>query len=81
MKRILYNAAALLTGAVMLAAPAIAAPVADAAATAAATVPDAAPAVFTPTAEMVNKGDTAWMLTATSSGANPAPALHPRWPG
>ena len=53
MKRILSNAAALVTGAVFLAAPAFAAAVAEAAEAAAA----AAPAVFTPTAEMVDKGD------------------------
>jgi Amt family ammonium transporter len=62
MKRILSNAAALVTGAVFLAAPAFAAPVAEAAEAAAA----AAPAVFTPTAEMVNKGDVAWMMVSTA---------------
>ncbi len=62
MKRILCNAAALLTGAVMLAAPALAAPAADVATAAA----EAAPAVFTPTAEMVNKGDVAWMMVSTA---------------
>ncbi len=62
MKRIFLNAAALMTGAVILAAPALAAPVADAAAVAA----DAAPAVFTPTADMVNKGDVAWMMVSTA---------------
>ena len=46
----------------MLAAPAFAAPVADAAAAAA----EAAPAAFTPTAEMVNKGDVAWMMVSTA---------------
>jgi ammonium transporter, Amt family len=41
----------------------------DAAATAVAAVPavaEAAPAVFTPTADMVNKGDVAWMLVASA---------------
>ncbi len=59
MKRIFCNAAMLATGAVILAAPALAAPVAEAAA-------EAAPAVFTPTAEMVNKGDVAWMMVSTA---------------
>ncbi len=58
MKRIFLNAAALITGAVVLAAPALAAPAADVAA--------AAPAVFTPTADMVNKGDVAWMMVSTA---------------
>jgi Amt family ammonium transporter len=62
MKRILCNAAALMTGAVMLAAPAFAAPVAEAATAAV----EAAPAAFTPTAEMVNKGDVAWMMVSTA---------------
>lgn len=62
MKRILSNAAALVTGAVFFAAPAFAAPVAEAAEAAAA----AAPAVFTPTAEMVDKGDVAWMMVSTA---------------
>ncbi|MFY7745324.1 MAG: ammonium transporter, partial [Erythrobacter sp.] len=62
MKRFFLNAAALTTGAVLLAAPALAAPVAEAADAAAA----AAPAVFTPTAEMVNKGDVAWMMVSTA---------------
>ncbi len=51
MKRILCNAAMLATGVAMLAAPAFAAP---------------APAVFTPTADMVNKGDVAWMMVSTA---------------
>ena len=59
MKRILCKAAMLTAGAGLLAAPAFAAPVADAAAA-------AAPAVFTPTAEMVNKGDVAWMMVSTA---------------
>ncbi|WP_442792585.1 ammonium transporter [Porphyrobacter sp. TH134] len=54
MKRIFLNAAALMTGAVMLAAPAFAAPVADAAAAAA----EAAPAV-------PNPGNNGFMMTAT----------------
>ncbi len=58
MKRIFLNTAALITGVAVLAAPALAAPVADVAA--------AAPAVFTPTAEMVNKGDVAWMMVSTA---------------
>jgi ammonium transporter, Amt family len=62
MKRILCNAAAVLAGAVMFAAPALAAPAAEAATVAA----EAAPAVFTPTAEMVNKGDVAWMMVSTA---------------
>ncbi len=53
MKRILSNAAMLATGVAMLAAPAFAASA-------------AAPAVFTPTAEMVNKGDVAWMLVSSA---------------
>lgn len=57
MKRFILNAAALLTGAVMLAAPALAAPVAEVAevAEAAAEVADAVP----------NPGNNAWMMTAT----------------
>ena len=69
MKRIFLNAAALMTGAVLLAVPALAAPVAEAAAPvadAAAAVAEAAPAAFTPTAEMVNKGDVAWMMVSTA---------------
>jgi ammonium transporter, Amt family len=62
MKRIILNAATLMTGAVMLAVPAFAAPVAEVAAP----VVEAAPAVFTPTAEMVNKGDVAWMMVSTA---------------
>lgn len=54
MKRIFLNLAALLTGAVVLAAPAFAAPVAEAAAAAA----EAAPAV-------PNPGNNAWMMTST----------------
>ncbi|MDZ4139111.1 MAG: ammonium transporter [Erythrobacter sp.] len=54
MKRIFLNLAALLTGAVVLAAPALAAPVAEAAAV----VAEAAPAV-------PNPGNNAWMMTAT----------------
>ncbi|MDP2130125.1 MAG: ammonium transporter [Erythrobacter sp.] len=54
MKRIFLNLAALLTGAVVLAAPAFAAPVAEAAAV----VAEAAPAV-------PNPGNNAWMMTAT----------------
>ena len=54
MKRIFLNLAALLTGAVVLAAPALAAPMAEAAAVAA----EAAPAV-------PNPGNNAWMMTAT----------------
>jgi Amt family ammonium transporter len=38
----------------------------DAAAAVPAAVAEAAPAVFTPTAEMVNKGDVAWMLVASA---------------
>ena len=49
MKRIFCKAAMLTAGAVLLAAPAF-----------------AAPAVFTPTAEMVNKGDVAWMMVSTA---------------
>ncbi|TAD83157.1 MAG: ammonium transporter [Sphingomonadales bacterium] len=59
MKRILCTTAALATGAIMLAAPAFAAPAAEAAA-------EAVPAAFTPTAEMVNKGDVAWMMVSTA---------------
>ena len=44
----------------------VAAATADAAATVAAAVPAAAPAAFVPTAEMVNKGDVAWMMVATA---------------
>ncbi len=54
MKRILLNAAALMTGAVLLAAPALAAPVAEAA------------EVVTEVVEAVpNPGNNAWMMTAT----------------
>jgi Amt family ammonium transporter len=54
MKRILLNAAALMTGAVLLAAPALAAPVAEAA------------EVVTEAVEAVpNPGNNAWMMTAT----------------
>ena len=49
MKRIFCKAAMLTAGAVLLAAPAF-----------------AAPAVFTPTAEMVNKGDVAWIMVSTA---------------
>ena len=66
MKRILCTTAALATGVVMLAFPALAAPVAEAAAEVAAPAAEAAPAVFTPTAEMVNKGDVAWMMVSTA---------------
>jgi Amt family ammonium transporter len=66
MKRILSTTAALATGAVMLAFPAFAAPVAEVAAEAAAPAAEAAPAVFTPTAEMVDKGDVAWMMVSTA---------------
>jgi ammonium transporter, Amt family len=66
MKRILFNTAALATGAVVLAFPALAAPVAEVAAEVAAPVAEAAPAAFTPTAEMVNKGDVAWMMVSTA---------------
>lgn len=55
MKRILSNLAVMATGAALLAAPAFAAPAAE-----------AAPAVFTPTADMVNKGDVAWMMVSTA---------------
>ena len=61
MKRIFLNAAALLTGAVMLAAPALAAPVAEAAEVAAevaVALAEAAPAV-------PNPGNNAWMMTST----------------
>ena len=61
MKRIFLNAAALLTGAVMLAAPALAAPAAEAAEVAAevaVAVAEAAPAV-------PNPGNNAWMMTST----------------
>ena len=44
----------------------VASATADAAATVAAAVPAAAPAAFVPTAEMVNKGDVAWMMVATA---------------
>ena len=57
MKRILCNAAALMTGAVMLAAPALAAPVAEAAEAAVAAA-EASPAV-------PNPGNNAWMMTST----------------
>lgn len=57
MKRILCNAAALMTGAVMLAAPAFAAPVAEAAEAAVAAA-EAAPAV-------PNPGNNGFMMTAT----------------
>ncbi len=53
MKRILSNFAIAATGAALLAAPAFAAPA-------------AAPAPFVPTAEMVNKGDVAWMMVSTA---------------
>ena len=53
MKRILSNFAMAATGAALLAAPAFAAPA-------------AAPAPFVPTAEMVNKGDVAWMMVSTA---------------
>jgi Amt family ammonium transporter len=53
MKRILSNLAVVATGAALLAAPALAAPA-------------AAPAPFVPTAEMVNKGDVAWMMVSTA---------------
>ncbi len=53
MKRILSNFAIAATGAALLAAPALAAPA-------------AAPAPFVPTAEMVNKGDVAWMMVSTA---------------
>jgi len=53
MKRILSTAAMLATGAALLASPALAAPA-------------AAPAVFTPTADMVSKGDVAWMLVSSA---------------
>ncbi|MCL9983177.1 MAG: ammonium transporter [Erythrobacter sp.] len=66
MKRILCTTAALATGAVMLAFPALAAPVAEAAADVAAPAAEAVPAVFTPTADMVNKGDVAWMMVSTA---------------
>ncbi len=51
MKRILSNLAVVATGAALFAAPAMAAPAA---------VP------FTPTADMVNKGDVAWMMVSTA---------------
>ena len=57
MKSILFKGAALVTGAVLLAAPALAAPVAEAAAVVAEAV-EAAPAV-------PNPGNNAWMMTAT----------------
>lgn len=53
MKRILSNPAVVATGAALLAAPAMAAPA-------------AAPAPFVPTADMVNKGDVAWMMVSTA---------------
>jgi len=53
MKRILSNFAMAATGAALLAAPAFAAPA-------------AAPAPFVPTADMVNKGDVAWMMVSTA---------------
>ncbi|MFM7379279.1 MAG: ammonia channel protein, partial [Erythrobacter sp.] len=53
MKRILTNLAVTAAGAALLAAPAFAAPA-------------AAPAPFVPTAEMVNKGDVAWMMVSTA---------------
>ncbi len=53
MKRILSNLAVVATGAALLAAPAMAAPA-------------AAPAPFVPTADMVNKGDVAWMMVSTA---------------
>ena len=53
MKRILSNLAVVATGAALLAAPAFAAPA-------------AAPAPFVPTADMVNKGDVAWMMVSTA---------------
>ena len=53
MKRILSNLAVAATGAALFAAPAMAAPA-------------AAPAPFVPTAEMVNKGDVAWMMVSTA---------------
>lgn len=53
MKRIFSTTAALATGAILLAAPALAAPA-------------AAPAPFVPTADMVNKGDVAWMMVSTA---------------
>ena len=57
MKSILFKGAAVVTGAVLLAAPALAAPVAEAAAVVAEAV-EAAPAV-------PNPGNNAWMMTAT----------------
>lgn len=53
MKRILSNLAVVATGAALLAAPAFAAPA-------------AAPTPFVPTADMVNKGDVAWMMVSTA---------------
>jgi Amt family ammonium transporter len=53
MKSILFKGAALATGVAMLAVPVMAAPA-------------AAPAPFVPTAEMVNKGDVAWMMVSTA---------------
>ncbi|MGC1269373.1 MAG: ammonium transporter [Croceibacterium sp.] len=44
----------------------VAAATADAAATVAAAVPAAAPAAFVPTADMVSKGDVAWMMVASA---------------
>ena len=68
-RRMICGAGAL--GASMFAATAAwAAETAEAATDVAAAVPaavaEAAPAVFTPTAEMVNKGDVAWMLVASA---------------
>lgn len=53
MKRILSNLAVVATGAALLAVPGFAASA-------------AAPAPFVPTAEMVNKGDVAWMMVSTA---------------
>lgn len=53
MKRIHSNLAVVATGAALLAAPAMAAPA-------------AAPTPFVPTADMVNKGDVAWMMVSTA---------------
>jgi Amt family ammonium transporter len=53
MKRILSILAVVATGAALLAAPAFAAPA-------------AAPTPFVPTADMVNKGDVAWMMVSTA---------------
>jgi Amt family ammonium transporter len=57
MKRIFLNAAALATGAILLAAPALAAPVAEVAEVVTEVV-EAAPAV-------PNPGNNAWMMTST----------------